>query len=135
MASVRGAEYFSDRTAAVAKSSLCTNRFSPQVEKPHPQRQPLTPEKSVVHPKTEYCIYKRAPRWHLPAGAKLRRFVRRRYESNSDCTFRHSVAVRKSTGASPTIAERDHPSRTATASARTATAGGKSDTRRLRSGH
>src|SRR5260221_7697008 len=119
MASVRGAEYFSDRTAAVAKSSLCTNRFSPQVEKPHPQRQPLTPEKSVVHPKTEYCIYKRAPRWHLPAGAKLRRFVRRRYESNSDFTFRHSGAVRKSTGASPTIPERHHPSKTATPPART----------------
>src|SRR5258708_18566609 len=119
MASVRGAEYFSDRTAAVAKSSLCTNRFSPQVEKPHRQRQPLTPEKSVVHPKTEYCIYKRAPRWHLPAGAKLRRFVKRRYESNSDCTFRHRVAVRESTGASPTSAEPHHPSRTATTTART----------------
>src|SRR3979411_1176285 len=105
MASVRGAEYFSDRTAAVAKSSLLHKSIFAKVEKPDPQRQPLTPGKSVVHPKTEYCIYKRAPRWHLPAGDKLRRFVRRRYESNSDCTFRHSVAVRKSTGASPTIAE------------------------------
>src|SRR5260221_14403943 len=102
MASVRGAEYFSDRTAAVAKSSLCTNRFSPQVEKPHPQRQPLTPEKSVVHPKTEYCIYKRAPRWHLPAGAKMRRVVRRRYETKCDCTFRHTLAGRKLTCATPT---------------------------------
>src|SRR5260221_5525317 len=102
MASVRGAEYFSDRTAAVAKSSLCTNRFSPQVEKPHRQRQPLTPEKSVVHPKTEYCVYKRAPRWHLPAGAKLRRLVRRRFESNSDFTFSHNLSFRKSTGRNPT---------------------------------
>src|SRR5260221_13235825 len=109
MASVRGAEYFSDRTAAVAKSSLCTNRFSPQVEKPHPQRQPLTPAKSVVHPKTDYCIYKRAPRWHLPAGPKVRRFVSRPYEPYRHCNFSHSLAVGKTTVANPTSAGRGRP--------------------------
>src|SRR5258708_21758552 len=117
MDSVRGAEYFSDRTAAVAKSSLCTNRFSPQVEKPHPQRQPLTPEKSVVHPKTEYCIYKRAPRWHLPAAGKFPPFVKRRYKSKSDFTFPHSVSVRETTCASSPLTQRRHPFRTATPSA------------------